>query len=122
MGERQRLRALKEQLTSGSAPLLSESEETRLMDLMFAERQAAKAAAGLPDPENDIPSDADVATFPARREAIDARILKEAATFLNPAQTKGLAASLTVTRESESAQINIANGIMGTSAPPAEKP
>ena len=113
---------MKEQLTSGSAPLLSESEETRLMDLMFAERQAAKAAAGLPDPENDIPSDADVATFPARREAIDACILKEAATFLNPAQTKALAASLTVTRESESAQINIANGIMGTSAPPAEKP
>ena len=38
------------------------------------------------------------------------------------AQTKALAASLTVTRESDSAQINVANGIMGTSAPTAEKP
>ena len=92
------------------------------MDLMYAERQAAKAAAPLVDPENDIATTADSASFPARREAIDARIVKKAGTFLSPAQTTSLAASLTITRDSESAQINLANGIMGTAAKPAEKP
>ena len=122
MGERQRLRALKEGLAASNAPGLSDAEESRLMDLMYSEREAAKAATGLTDPEIDMPTDTDSATFPARREAIDARILKEAATFLTPVQITTLAASLTTTRESESAQIKLANGIMGTSAPPAAKP
>lgn len=122
VGERQRLRTLKDQLTTDRTPLLSDAEETRLMDLMYAERQAAKAAAPLPDPENDVPAAADSATFPARREALDARILKEAATFLSPAQTTALAASLTATRESDAAQINLSNSIMGASPPPAEMP
>lgn len=123
--ERERLRTLRDQLTTASAPLLSAEEEARLMDIMYTRRMAARAEAGVLDPDNTIASPEDSATFPARRAALDENILKEAAAFLSPAQTAALATSLTTMREKDAAGIGLAAGILNppaSAAAPALRP